>query len=134
MVIAQKVDVCRLNAHLLVDFQLQNEKNLNNEVSLRVPQTWFSNGRIGELNRHGARSLPRTNLGLQHGFQLCLIELDDLLLVPLEPDGQAHQQQLPRVQNRFHGRVSVLKSPQHPRLAFGSQPTKPAGISDSTSS
>ena len=60
MVIAQKVDVCRLNAHLLVDFQLQNEKNLNNEVSTRVPQAWFNNGRIGELNRHGARSLPWT--------------------------------------------------------------------------
>ena len=70
------------------------------------------------------------SLSLERRFQLRLIEIDDLLLLPLEPAGQAHQQQLPRVQNWFRGHTPV------PEIAPTSIPSLPpstsrsAGIND----
>ncbi len=46
---------------------------------------------------------PFLPLCFHHGFQLCLIELDDLLLLAMDPTRENHEEKLPGLQDETHG-------------------------------
>ena len=46
---------------------------------------------------------PFLPLGFQHGFKLCLIELDDLVLFAMNPTRENHEEKLPGLQDKTHG-------------------------------
>jgi hypothetical protein len=47
---------------------------------------------------------------------------ENILLVSIDPAGEDEEQQLPRLQNRFHTSPDVVKESKHRSLAAGCQP------------
>ena len=48
---------------------------------------------------------PSLPLCLHHGFKFHLVELDDLLLLAVDPGGQDDEQDLPGLQDEAHGQT-----------------------------
>ncbi len=46
---------------------------------------------------------PFLPLCIHHGFELRLIELDDLLLLAMDPTRKNHEKKLPGLQDEAHG-------------------------------
>ena len=44
-------------------------------------------------------------LRVHHGFEFRLIELDDLLLLAMDPTRENHAEELPRLQDETHGQL-----------------------------
>lgn len=73
------------------------------------------------------------SLSLERRLHLRLIEVDDLLLLPLEPAGQTHQQQLPRMQNWLRRHASVPEIVLTSSSSLQPSTSRSAGMNDLSS-